>query len=395
VDKRGLRPRRQRLVVVVAAVLVLVGAVLTLTQRWAGAAWWVVSGAAALAALLSGAGPLWQRLREQRSVSDNVVWRSVHAAGKTVAEASLEDLRVHTAVVEIPYLPRTVKEHEVEDFLRAQQPILIVGPSMVGKTRLAAAVVAQVLPDRPLLLLPDTPTALIDLDKADIVPRGHVIWLDDLDRFFSGGGISAGLVRRLRQSNWLVATLRAHEWDRFQPTDHLRPPEWEVLRQFELVTLDRERDQPAEEDLRRAIPNDEIRERITRIGIGEYVGAAQLVRDQLALGEHANPLGYALVAGAADWSLTGMTRAVPRAVLPRLAAARLAGRRRAELDEPECYKSALEWATREINQTVSLLEPGDATYRVYDYALDQLATTERRSPRPPGMLSPAKRRTGN
>ncbi|WP_257919491.1 tetratricopeptide repeat protein [Amycolatopsis iheyensis] len=356
--------------------LLVVAAGLALLQKWQGAAWWVVGGGAALATLAGGAGPLWQRWREQRAAGIGVVRRSVSGAGTTVGELSLADLRVHAAVVDVPYLPRPAKEREVGEHLRARRPVLIVGPSMVGKTRLAAAVVARTLPDEPLLL-PDTPTALSDLDKADVIPDGQVIWLDDLDRFFAGG-LSAGLVRRLGASNWLVATLRAHEWDRFQPTDQLRPPEWDVLRLFELVVLDRSRDRPADDDLRSAIPDDDLRERITRIGIGEYVAAAQRVRERLDVQD--DPLGYALVAGAADWSLAGGRRPVPPHLLPRLAAARLTGRRTAGLDDDERYRAAFEWATREINPTVSLLEPDDGGYRVYDYALEHLATVNRTIP---------------
>ncbi|GHG68773.1 sel1 repeat family protein [Amycolatopsis acidiphila] len=291
---------------------------------------------------------------------------------------SLDDLRVHTAVVDVPYLPRPTKEREVCEHLRARRPVLIVGPSMVGKTRLAAVAVRQVLPDTPLLL-PDSPTALGDLDKADITPDQHVIWLDDLDRFLINGGLTAGLIQRLQTSNWIVATLRGHEWDRLQPTDQLRSPEWDVLRLFQLVLLDRDRDRPTDEDLRCAVPDEDIRARIARTGIGEYVGAAQHVRDQLTVAESANPLGYALVAGVADWSRMGLTRAVPAELLPRLAKARLTGRRRDELDNDEKYRAALDWAAREINPTVSLLEPADGTYRVYDLVLDHLATATDRT----------------
>jgi hypothetical protein len=61
---------------------------------------------------------------------------------------------------------------------------------MVGKTRLAAAVVKDLYPDR-LLLIPDTPTALLALDEADMLPSNHAIWLDDLDQYLTGGSLTA------------------------------------------------------------------------------------------------------------------------------------------------------------------------------------------------------------
>jgi len=127
-----------------------------------------------------------------------------------------------------------------------------------------------------------------------------------------------------------------------------------VLAGFELVTLDRDRDRPADHDLRQAIPDRVTRERVARIGVGEYVGAAQQVRDRLELGAQASPLGYALVLGAVDWRLAGIARPVPADLLPRLAAARLSPRHRAELGDPDAAEDD------------ELLEVGFQTWTAYD-----------------------------
>jgi hypothetical protein len=221
------------------------------------------------------------------------------------------------------------------------------------------------------IVIPDTATALIDLDKANIAPRHHVVWLDDLDRFLTAG-LTPGLIRRLAADNAVIATLRAKEWDRLQPTDRIRPPEWDVLQVFHRVTLDRDRDRPDERALTAAVPDPVDRERIERIGVGEYVGAAHHIRERIELGKAADPVGFALVLGAVDWHRTGFTRPVPADVLTRLAALHLDARHRAELADPDQRAQALAWATREINPQVSLLEPADGGYTVYDYALDQL-----------------------
>jgi uncharacterized protein len=213
-------------------------------------------------------------------------------------------------------------------------------------------------------------------DLTSYLPGNHVIWLDDLDRFLSGGCLTAGLVVRLAEHNAIVATLRAREWDRFQPTDQLRPPEWDVLIFFDKVTLDRDLDRPSDEDLARAVPDVELRDRITRVGIGEYVGAGQHVADQLVLGAQSHPLGYALVRGAVDWRRTGVARPVPASLLPALAAAHLTPRQCIDLTDSEKYADALAWATREINPTVALLESGDGVFTVYDFALDRLTATD-------------------
>jgi TPR repeat protein len=142
-----------------------------------------------------------------------------------------------------------------------------------------------------------------------------------------------------------------------------------------MVTLDRDRDRPSEEDVVRAVPDGEVRERISRVGIGEYVGAGQHIADRLALGAQSHPLGYALVRGAVDWRRAGVTRAVPASLLPALAAAHLTPRQRISLADQERYADALGWATREVNPTVALLEPGDGVFTVYDFALDLLTAS--------------------
>jgi len=66
--------------------------------------------------------------------------------------------------------------------------------------------------------------------------------------------------------------------------------------------------------------------------------------------------------------------------LPDLAAPYLTPRQRIALADKEKYTDALAWATREINPTVALLEPGDGNYTVYDFALDRLTTTDEAPP---------------
>ena len=382
VGKRTVRVRGQRLTLAVLLAALVVAAAVAAALKWPGVRWWVPVALAGLAAAVAGVTPLWLRWREQRAATASVVRRSVLATGgaagdrlPTVGAVDLRTLGVHAAVEDIPYVPRPNKERDVREHLLAERPVLLVGSSMVGKTRLAAEVVQDLYSDRPIVI-PDTATALADLDRADVVLRNHVIWLDDLDRFLTGGGVTGGLVQRLARDNIVVATLRAREWGRLQPTDQLRPPAWDVLTIFEMVTLDRDRDQPNAEDLATAVPDAEVRDRIGRIGIGEYVGAAQHIADRLSLGAQSHPLGYALVVGAVDWKRTGLTRPVPAGLLPSLASAHLTPRQRSALADSDTYTEALGWATQEINPTVSLLEPGDGVYMVYDYALDQLATTD-------------------
>lgn len=387
INKRSLRPREHRLTLIVPTVLLVLAGGLMMAQNWPGARWWVSAAAVGLAAVIAGTGPLWQRWRERRDVAARRVRRSLRgtrgSAGDrlpTVAEADLPTLGVRRAVIDVPYLPRMIKEEEVREHLRGCRPVVLVGTPMVGKTRLAAEVVKDLYSDRPILI-PDDAAALNELDKADQLPTHRcVIWLDHLEDYLNGGELKTGLVLRLAKHHAIIATLNTMEWERLQPIGPFRLPGSDTLGFFKRVDLVRERDQPRSEDLERAMPDAKVRERIQRIGIGEYVGAAQHITDQLTLGAQSNPLGYALVLGAVDWKRAGLTRPVPADLLRALAAAHLSPRQRAALDKPREYKKALKWATREVNPTVSLLEPGDGVFTVYDYALDQLTATDEAPP---------------
>jgi hypothetical protein len=223
INRRSLHPKRQRLTLIVLVVLAVVAGGLVAVQKWTAAWWWVPVATAGLAAVVTGAGPLWQRWREHDAAAAVKVRRSVRGAQgsagdclPTVAEVELRTLRVHPAVIDVPYLHQRAKEQEVREHLLTHQPVLLVGSSMVGKTRLAAAVVRDLYADRPMLV-PDTTTALVAFDEADMLPSDHVIWLDDLDRYLSGEDLTAGLIMRLAERNVVVATLRAGSGTDFNP----------------------------------------------------------------------------------------------------------------------------------------------------------------------------------
>jgi hypothetical protein len=78
-----------------------------------------------------------------------------------VREVGLSQLRVHAAQVQVPYVERDV-EQTVAEALGPGRPVLVVGHSMAGKTRLAAEVVRHRFPEAPLLI-PESGKALREL----------------------------------------------------------------------------------------------------------------------------------------------------------------------------------------------------------------------------------------
>ena len=154
------------------------------------------------------------------------------------------------------------------------------------------------------------------------------------------------------------------------PQTRLRSPEWDVLSTFERVFVKRDLSYTEKHYLSAALDDLIIFDRVCRVGLGEYVGAAERIAEALDLGPLVSPVGYALVLGAASWHLAGMNGPVPGHLLPELAAPYLTPPRSADLSDPGTYSSALEWATREITPTVSLLRADLDGFSVFDYALD-------------------------
>lgn len=174
--------------------------------------------------------------------------------------------------------------------------------------------------------IPDSKTALADLEAKDVALEGSVIWLDDIDRLIGEGGITDGALRQLAAAgNIIVGTVRTKAYDQFRPSDELRPPGWDVLSVFEHIFISRDLSQTEQERLAGAVADPDIRDRIRAVGLGEYVGAAGQVTEALKLGAAGTDrLGCALVLGAADWRRCGMNRPLPSSLLMPLAKPHLA-----------------------------------------------------------------------
>ncbi len=374
---RSYRPH-WRTTALVAGVIVAGGAGAVI--KWPHAWWWLVVVTAAAAAMaplaLTGLSEASQRRREAARTARAALQETTGTDGSILPTAENADLeaRVHHMVLALPYIHRD-EEETIRAHLRAGHPVLLIGTSMVGKTKMAARVIAEEFRSWPVAI-PDSRTALADLDASDISLHNSVIWLDDIDRLIGVHGITDGALRRLAAAgNILVGTIRTGAYEQFRPSSQFRPPEWDVLRVFEHVFVSRDLTEKEEERLASAVEDPGIRDRIQTVGLGEYVGAAGQVAETLKLGA-TNPdsLGYALVLGAADWRRCGMTRPVPLSVLASLAEPHLDQRRRPRLADQEALSTGLSWATREISPGVSLLRPNeDNSYVIYDYALDLIS----------------------
>jgi tetratricopeptide (TPR) repeat protein len=379
----GLRSRWPRYQVTLGVAGVIIGAGAAAVAKWPHAWWWLIVVLVAAAAVMPPALTALSQASRQRREIGRAARAGLQGTTKTgggklpAAETADLEVRVHQTVLSMPYIHRD-EEATVRARLRAGRPVLLIGSSMVGKTKMAARVIADEFGSWPVAI-PDSKTALADLDAKDVMLQNSVIWLDDIERLIGTGGITDGALRRLAAAgNIIVGTIRARAYDGFRPSDQLRLPEWDVLSVFEHVFISRDLTQEEQERLAVAVEDPDILNRIRIVGLGEYVGAAGQVAEALKLGAAGTaPHGYALVLAAADWRRCGMTRPVPSSLLVPLAEPHLDDRGRAQLADLDTFSAALAWATRDINPNVALLQPGGTdSYVVYDYALDLISAQD-------------------
>jgi TPR repeat protein len=278
--------------------------------------------------------------------------------------------RLHPAAVEVPYVRRDAAT-ALAAALSAGRAALLVGPSMAGKTRLAAEVVESMFAGRPLVV-PADKAALLRLGTDTPYPRGCVIWLDDLDRLIAADGITDRDLRRLAAVNTVVATLRAQLLRAYRPGEMTWGAEWDVVAVFERIQVERRLSAAELDRVAQAVSDDAAaRREIQRLGLGEYIGGGARITGRLATGRTANPMGWAYVRGAADLQRIGVAGAVAGTLLPALAGAYLDPDARRE---PGAGAGALDWATGAGGSAPALLVPaGDDAYAVHDRALDHLS----------------------
>jgi TPR repeat protein len=366
----------------------LVAIAVTMAAAWAvgSVLQWPVAIRAMLAglgALVAGLVPELRARRAQDDARDRLLAGrlSVPATGRRlprVRDVSLDDLRVHIARVHVPYIDREAQA-SIETAVRERRPVLIVGHSMAGKTRLAAHVVKELLPEAPLLM-PESGRALRELVDAGLDTRGTVVWLDDLERFLATDGLTTNLLRRLTNAGAvIVATVRTNVLNGYRPRDAIRPSEWDAVGQFSHVGLDRTLQRHELDRVRAAISDQGVLAAVERYGLAEYLGAGPEAVDQFRRGETISPVGRALVSAAVDWRRVGMIRPAPKQILIAALPHYLAGRDDVPRDAG-AVEQGLTWATEKINETVALLiaqhsqteRITEPEYEVFEYLIDHL-----------------------
>jgi tetratricopeptide (TPR) repeat protein len=377
-DVKWRRSRVQSLGLLTLAIALAVLSVLV--DKWDGPSWLMVG--LALCAAGGGVGLEWRKDRaaaqdEQATVLSTSSQPDLGAEGRfrTVGETGWDEFRVQPAAVEVRYIPRDVQQ-ELHDRLVEGRPVLVVGHSMAGKTRMAYEVVRELYYDWPVWI-PERPDGLARLMTSG-VPQQTVVWLDDLETFLtSDQQLRLSWLAQLESAGCrVVATIRASEYEKFQPVGEVKPPQWDVVQRFALVRLFDDQDE--QNRIAATVEDEPTSTGIRRYGIAEYVGGGYRALDKFQNGQAAHPLAVAMLRAAADWRRLGFD-SIPTSTMSGLAPAYLSNK--LQTSPGEDATSALEWASTAFGGHIRLLEPaGDDLWRVFDYILDYLTKEGRPVP---------------
>ncbi|MGH3814167.1 MAG: hypothetical protein ACRDUV_17250, partial [Pseudonocardiaceae bacterium] len=216
-----------------------------------------------------------------------------------------------------PYVPRT--RSSVDTRLRAAlepaRMVLVVGPSKVGKTRTAfEAIRAPRWADAGLVAaVPGSLTKLAAHPRLQTSSDRLVVWLDDLDRFFTTTEpLTPAVLTRFFARPGLtvvVATLRREARDRLRAaTGELVRDVRAVLEGATTVELRSTAEDPQEQAAARAIYPDQP---LDGSGLAERLGHAPELLQVYDDSSTANQLLHVVIRTAVDWARTGLLRPIP------------------------------------------------------------------------------------
>ena len=289
-------------------------------------------------------------------------WFSVRAADRREADlAGANDTPISGRNLKSLGVHQTSRDGEDKEFaprdqfpvvrklLADQEPVLIEGESMSGKTRLAVEVLRDGWGQAPLWFLSGNGAIKAIIGGGQDAGQGSVIFLDDVDEFLSDSSLTVPLLDRwLTSGCTVVATITASKYADWRKgmTTHL--PGWEVINRFHRVHLD---PKPTENELAamRETGYADLISQAREFGLPAFLGGAPLARDMFRQGAEERSWGWALVRAASDWRRVGLGPAASEQL--QELALRYPDRPPAEPD----WGAAWEWAQTPFNLTVALL----------------------------------------
>ncbi|WP_244252639.1 tetratricopeptide repeat protein [Micromonospora antibiotica] len=291
-----------------------------------------------------------------------------------------------------PYVPRT-GDDDLEWAIAEGGIVLLHGKAAAGKSRSAFEAIHRLRPHHQLLT-PAYAGALRDVVEAGYPIRDAVVWLDDLERFLTPGGIDQALLQRLcpsgRADVVVVATIRDEELSRLDHAATRGGQGQELITAgldeaaAKLVAQIRGRRRipvgqhltDSERTDAEATGDDRITAALTAgVGFAEYLAAGPAMMRRWSVGDGPSfEVGHALISAAVDCRRAGYTTPVPRDILAKLYRPYLSPAWRHRADLPTITQG-LQWACERVLGASSCLLPHENdTYTASDYLLDRTTT---------------------
>ena len=303
-------------------------------------------------------------------------WVSARSRTQQIAESAgfptninsepLESLRVHNSDRDITeFVPRDIQD-QVVDHLNNGMPVLIEGPSMSGKTRLALETIRAHRPEA-LLWYPRDDDDIERLLSSNQQPAPHtVIFLDDIDRFLSNQSLTLGLVNRWANNSCaIIATIMHSQYLKHSDRSNEKVTGWEVLNRFNRLTLNPSLSTKELDDVKLTSYAKQLPQ-IKTIGLGPLLGCAEDVRAAFTKELSENSWCGALLRGAADWRRIGLGLATKQQLEI------LADSYKTDTWNKDERNEAWRRATRKIRNTVPLLHQTENNkWEILDLIVDE------------------------
>ena len=329
------------------------------------AAW--TTGGGVIGAAVGAAAAATPQLRD---------WVSMRSRRRQIADSAgvttningepLEALRAHRSDRDITeFVPRDIQGQLVEH-LNNGTPVLIEGPSMAGKTRLALETIRSHWPETPFWFPRDEGDIEKFLNSNQQPAPETIILLDDLDRFLSNQSLTLGQLNRwVNNSCIVVATMMHSQYVKHSDRSNEKVVGWDVVNRFERLTLNPTLSTKELNDVRLTSYADQLSQ-IENVGLGPLLGCAEAVRSKFADELKKHSQCGALVKAAADWRRIGLGPA-SRDQLTSLSLSH-----NNDVWETVDWDDTWKEATRLINHTVPLLrQVGEDRWEVLDTIADE------------------------
>ena len=227
-------------------------------------------------------------------------------AATNISKEPLESLRVHNSDRDITeFVPRDIQNQLVEH-LNNGTPVLIEGPSMSGKTRLALETIRSHWPEAPFWF-PRDDGDIERLLSSSQQPAPHiVILLDDLDRFLSNQTLTLGLLNHwINNSCTIVATMMHSQYVKHSDRTNEKVSGWDTVNRFKRITLNPSLSTEELNAVKLTSYANQLSQ-IESIGLGPLLGCAEAVRTAFTDELDKHSWCGALIKAAADWRRVGL-----------------------------------------------------------------------------------------